>query len=87
MGHIVQPVLQGRIGTSEVLPRDAHFCSVLKTNKIMQNPFADDKKQGIFFFCLFVCFHLSWDSLGTLDLLLLLVVGREQGKALRMLPV
>lgn len=52
----------------------------------MQNPFAEDKKQGIFF-CLSVCFHLSLDPLGTLDLLLLLVVGGERGKALRMLPV
>lgn len=54
----------------------------------MQNPFADDKKQGIFFlFCLSVCFHLSLDPLGTLDLLLLLIVEGERVKALRMLPV
>lgn len=63
VGRIVQPVLRRRIGTSGVLPRDARFCSVLKINRIMQNPFADDKAQWISFVCLLAVIS-AWTLLG-----------------------
>lgn len=81
VGRIVQPVLRRRIGTSGVLPRDARFCSVLKINKIMQNPFADDKAQWISLVCCLLSSQPgpSWDS----HLLPLLAGGGERGKALK----